>query len=199
MELIPQSIPEVKLLVPKVHRDARGFLLERWRADVPGLPTTWAQDNHSRSGRSTLRGLHYQLGEHVQTKLVGVTRGRILDVAVDLRRGSPTFGRWTSAVLDDENLHQLLVPRGFAHGFLVLSEVADVLYRIDHPYTPSAERGVRWDDPELAIDWSTGGEAGDAESGSPEVAAYLTPLISPKDAALPTLAEAEFDFEYGPL
>ena len=187
MELVPQSIPDVKLLVPKVHRDARGFFLERWRADasaVAGLPSRWAQDNHSRSGRGTLRGLHYQLAAHAQGKLVGVTRGRVLDVAVDLRRGSPTFGQHVKAVLDDENLHQLWVPPGFAHGFLVLSDVADVLYKVDQPYAPAAERGVRWDDPTLAIDWGL-----DAAPG-------LEPTLSHKDAALPRLEAAEFDFGY---
>jgi dTDP-4-dehydrorhamnose 3,5-epimerase len=182
VELIPQAIPDVKLLVPRVHGDARGFFLERWRRDVPGLPAAWAQDNHSRSRGGTLRGLHYQLAAHAQGKLVGVVRGRILDVAVDLRRGSPTFGRWVSAVLDDERLHQLWVPPGFAHGFLVLSEVADVLYKVDHPYTPAAERGVRWDDPTLAIDWG----------------ALHEPLVSEKDAALPLLADSAIDFEYQP-
>lgn len=187
MELITQRIPDVKLLVPKVFRDARGFFLERWRQGVPGLPTAWAQDNQSRSQRGTLRGLHYQLSAHAQGKLVGVTRGKILDVAVDLRRGAPTFGQHVTAVLDDESMHQLWVPRGFAHGFLVLSDVADVLYKTDAPYAPAAERGIRWDDPALAIDWrAPGAEAGD-----------WRPLVSEKDAALPFLDGAEFDFTHG--
>lgn len=181
MEVIPQRIADVKLLVPKVHRDARGFFLERWRAGVEGLPSEWAQDNHSRSGKGTLRGLHYQLTEHAQGKLVGVARGRILDVAVDLRRGSPTFLEHVAVELDDERMEQLWVPAGFAHGFVVLSEVADVLYKTDRPYAPQAERGVRWDDPTLAVAWPAG----------------LEPLVSEKDAKLPRLGEAEFDFEYG--
>lgn len=185
MELIPQSISDVKLLVPRVHRDVRGFFLERWRAGVAGLPP-FVQDNHSRSQRGTLRGLHYQLAAHAQGKLVGVTRGRILDVAVDLRRGSPTFGKSVTALLDDELLHQLWVPPGFAHGFLVLSEVADVVYKVNHPYTPAADRGVRWDDPTLAIDWTAGGEVEPIE-----------PLLSARDAAQPTLDQAEFDFVHG--
>lgn len=190
MEIIPQSIPDVKLLVPRVHRDARGFFTERWRADLPDLPRTWAQDNHSRSQRGTLRGLHYQLPPHAQGKLVGVIRGRILDVAVDLRRGSPTFGQYVSAVLDDESQQQLWVPGGFAHGFLVLSEVADVLYKVDHPYDQASERGVRWDDPALAIDWTAGAE------DSPLATAGVRPLVSAKDVQLPLLADAEYDFPY---
>src|SRR5690554_6916913 len=129
MEIIPQRIPDVKLLAPRVHPDARGFFTERWRADLPELPQRWVQDNHSRSQRGTLRGLHYQLPPHAQGKLVGVIRGKILDVAVDLRRGSPTFAQHVSALLDDEAQHQLWVPPGFAHGFIVLSDVADVLYK----------------------------------------------------------------------
>lgn len=185
MELVPQAIPDVKLLVPRVHRDARGFFTERWRADLPGLPTAWAQDNHSRSKAGTLRGLHYQLTPFAQGKLVGVIRGRILDVAVDLRRGSPTYGEHVTALLDDEAQHQLWVPPGFAHGFLVLSDVADVLYKVNAPYDRASERGVRWDDPTLAIDWSEGGAGGS-----------LQPLVSEKDAALPSLAKAEHDFTY---
>src|SRR5690606_9950963 len=117
---------------------------------------------------------------------VGVTRGRILDVAVDLRRGSPTFGRSVTALLDDEQLHQLWVPPGFGHGFLVVSEVADVVYKVDHPYTPAADRGVSWNDPTLAIDWTAGGAIEPIE-----------PLLSERDAALPTLESAEIDFVHG--
>ncbi len=190
MDIVPQRIPDVKLLAPRVHRDARGFFTERWRADLPELPQRWVQDNHSRSQRGTLRGLHYQLPPHAQGKLVGVIRGKILDVAVDLRTGSPTFGQHVSAVLDDESLKQLWVPPGFAHGFLVLSDVADVLYKVDAPYDRAAERGVRWDDPTLAIDWSAGTD------GSPLASAGAQPLVSAKDAELPLLADAEHDFPY---
>ena len=190
VELIPQRIPAVKLLVPKVHRDDRGFFTERWRLGVPGLPERWAQDNHSRSQRGTLRGLHYQLSAHAQGKLVGVVRGQILDVAVDLRRGSPTFGQHVTALLDDEAQHQLWVPPGFAHGFLVLSEVADVLYKVDYPYNREAERGVRWDDASLGIDWTAGAPTSPLAGGS------VQPLVSAKDAELPSLADAEYDFEY---
>lgn len=184
MKLIEQAIPDVKLLVPTVHRDARGFFTERWRSNVADLPANWVQDNHSRSQRGTLRGLHYQLDPHAQGKLVGVVRGRILDVAVDLRRGSPWYGRHVAVELDDEAQAQLWVPRGFAHGFLVLSEVADVLYKVDSPYDRGAERGVHYDDPALGIDWAGFGSGANA------------PLVSEKDAVLPPLAQAEHDFVY---
>lgn len=194
MELLPQRIPDVKLLVPKVHRDDRGFFTERWRNDVPGLPQGWAQDNHSRSQRLTLRGLHYQLAPHAQGKLVGVIRGRILDVAVDLRRASPTFGQHVAVILDDVAQQQLWVPPGFAHGFLVLSPEADVLYKVDHPYNREAERGVRWDDHALGIDWTAGLEP--AELADPAPGARVSPLVSAKDAQLPLLDQAEHNFDY---
>ncbi len=185
MELLSQEIPDVKLVVPTVHRDHRGFFTERWRSDLPHLPAVWSQDNHARSVRGTLRGLHYQTQEHAQGKLVGVARGCILDVAVDLRRGSPTFGRHVAVRLDDEAQCQLWVPAGFAHGYLVLSELADVIYKVDYPYTPAANRGVRWDDPRLGIDW------GLSELG------LRTPVLSATDASLPSLAEAHIDFGFG--
>lgn len=184
-ELQPLAIPDVKLVKPRVHRDARGFFVERWREDL-GLGRGFVQDNHSRSQRGTLRGLHYQLASHAQGKLVGVTRGEILDVAVDLRRSSPTFGRWVSAILNDDNLHQLWIPAGFAHGFLVLSEVVDVLYKVDSPYAPEFEAGVRWNDPSLAIDWQL--SALDATSSEP--------LLSARDTTLPLLADADLNFTF---
>lgn len=184
MQLIPQAIPEVKLLVPVVHRDHRGFFTERWRHDLPDLPAAWAQDNHARSSKGTLRGLHYQTAQHAQGKLVGVARGSILDIAVDLRRGSPTFGRHVAAQLDDELQNQLWVPAGFAHGYLVLSDVADVVYKVDYPYTPQATRGVRWDDATLSIDWALG------------ALGLTAPTLSGTDANLPDLANADIDFVY---
>lgn len=196
MEIIDQRIPEVKLIVPTVHRDARGFFTERWRADLPGLPAAWAQDNHSRSGRGTLRGLHYQLEPHAQGKLVGVVRGRILDVAVDLRRGSPTFLQHVAVELNDETQAHLWVPPGFAHGFMVLSEVADVMYKVDQPYDRASERGVRWDDPTLGIEWAAGRSQGAPTLG--EAGSDLAPLVSPKDAALPFVEYAEYNFLYAP-
>lgn len=182
------AVPDVLLLTPTVHTDHRGHFVERWQREefaAAGLDTDFVQDNLSRSRRGTLRGLHYQREPHQQGKLVGVSRGKILDVAVDLRRGSPGFGRHVAVVLDDETLQQLWVPPGFAHGFLVLSEVADVSYKVDAFHAPASEGGIRWDDPTLAIDWNGAGV--DLEGG---------PLVSPRDAALPSLVEAEFDFVY---
>ena len=147
--------PDVLLIRLQTHGDARGFFVERWRADVGaalGLPP-FVQLNHSRSGRGTLRGLHYQAPPHAQGKLVGVVRGRIFDAIVDLRRGSPGFGRAATVTLDEADFSLLWVPPGFAHGFLVLSDVADVLYQVDHGYAPAAEGGVAWNDPDLEIAW----------------------------------------------
>jgi len=182
------AVPDVLLLTPTVHKDQRGHFVERWQREefaAVGLDIDFVQDNLSRSRRGTLRGLHYQREPHQQGKLVGVSRGRILDVAVDLRRGSPGFGRHVAVVLDDEALQQLWVPPGFAHGFLVLSEVADVSYKVDAFHAPASEGGIRWDDPTLGIDWNGAGL--ELEGG---------PLVSPRDAALPSLVEAEFDFVY---
>ena len=183
------DVPDVLLLTPAVHRDERGHFVERWRSDAyaaAGVDADFVQDNLSRSGRGTLRGLHFQREPHAQGKLVGVSRGRVLDVAVDLRRGSPAFGRHVAVELDDVSMRQLWVPRGFAHGFLVLSEVADVQYKVDAFHSPTAEGGVRWDDPALAIAWGQQG----AE------ASVTRPLVSPRDAALPLLSDADFDFVY---
>ncbi|HET8986515.1 MAG TPA: dTDP-4-dehydrorhamnose 3,5-epimerase, partial [Trueperaceae bacterium] len=163
--------------------------VERWRKDAyaaAGLEAEFVQDNLSRSSRGTLRGLHYQREPHAQGKLVSVVTGRILDVAVDLRRDSPTFGQHVTAVLDDDNMHQLWVPRGFGHGFLVLSEVADVSYKVDAYHSPTAEGGVRWDDADLGIDWGVAAALGDG----------VSPLVSPRDATLPPLGEAQFEFPY---
>jgi dTDP-4-dehydrorhamnose 3,5-epimerase len=183
------SIRDVMVFEPRVHRDQRGHFVERWRKDAytaAGLRAEFVQDNLSRSSRGTLRGLHYQREPHAQGKLVSVVTGTILDVAVDLRRDSPTFGQHVAVVLDDENMHQLWVPRGFAHGFLVLSDVADVSYKVDAYHAPSAEGGVRWDDADLGIDWGGMGRLG----------ASVAPLVSPRDAALPSLEEARFEFSY---
>ena len=179
MRVTQLAIPDVKLVTPALRKDPRGFFLERWNEATfaaAGLDVRFVQDNHSRSARGVLRGLHFQSGVDAQGKLVGVTRGKILDVAVDLWRGSPTFGKWVSQTLDDVDLCQLWVPAGFAHGFAVLSEVADVLYKTDRPYAPSAEAGVRWDDPTLGVEWGLDGAA---------------PLISERDAALPSLKDLE--------
>jgi dTDP-4-dehydrorhamnose 3,5-epimerase len=163
------SLSGVLVIEPLVHRDHRGFILETWRADryaEAGLPEGFVQDNHSRSARGTLRGLHYQV-EEAQGKLVWCAAGEIFDVAVDLRRGSPTYGRWAAALLSDKDHRQLWIPPGCAHGFYVLSEIADVVYKCTAPYAPAHERVIRWDDPDLAIAWPLAGVA---------------PVVSPKDA-----------------
>lgn len=194
------AVPDVLLLTPVVHRDARGHFVERWREDsyaALGLEVDFVQDNLSRSGRGTVRGLHFQRDPHAQGKLVGVSRGCVLDVAVDLRRGSPAYGRHVAVLLDDVALQQLWVPRGFAHGFRVVSDVADVHYKVDAVHAPDAEGGVRWDDPALGIDWSGAGAHGGAQGLDLGLVAGSAPLVSARDAALPLLADAEFDFVYG--
>jgi dTDP-4-dehydrorhamnose 3,5-epimerase len=154
VRVIATELPGVLILEPRVFGDARGFFLETYRAalfDELGIPA-FVQDNHSRSRRGVLRGLHYQLAQP-QGKLVRVTRGQVFDVAVDVRRASPTFGRWTGVELDDESLRLFYVPPGFAHGFLVLSEVADFVYKCTDYYHPESEHGVLWNDPDIGIAW----------------------------------------------
>ena len=155
MEVVETAIPDVKLLRPKVFGDERGFFLENWNrrtfADA-GLDVEFVQDNHSRSQRGTLRGLHYQIAQP-QGKLVRAAAGRVFDVAVDMRRRSPTFGQWVGAELADDDHAMLWVPPGFAHGFVVLSETADFQYKCTDFYAPQHERTIRWDDPELGIEW----------------------------------------------
>lgn len=166
----------VILCSPEVFQDARGFFLETYQAAkymAGGVRSVFVQDNRSRSSRGVLRGLHYQLHKP-QAKLMSCTRGEILDVAVDLRRGSPTFGKWTGAVLSEDNFKQLFIPAGFAHGFCVLSERAEIMYKCSEFYDPRDDRGIRWDDPELAVEWP-----------------IPDPVLSAKDAALPFLKEAE--------
>lgn len=155
MEVTRLAIPEVLLITPRAFSDERGFFLESYNANEfarAGLTARFVQDNHSRSNRGVLRGLHYQL-EKPQAKLVRVVRGSIFDVAADIRVGSPTFGKWVGVTLDDERKQLLWIPEGFAHGFCVLSDVADVAYKTTDFYAPAAERGVRWDDPLLGISW----------------------------------------------
>lgn len=161
MKATPLAIPEVILFEPKVFGDDRGFFFEsfnqaRFDAAV-GRPVTFVQDNHSRSVRNVLRGLHYQI-QQAQGKLVRVAVGEVFDVAVDLRRSSPTFGKWVGAVLSAENKKQLWVPEGFGHGFVVLSDVAEFLYKTTDYYAPEHERCIMWNDPDLAIDWPMQGE-----------------------------------------
>jgi len=179
-----QQVP--LLLTPRLFGDDRGFFFESWNqrafSQALGLALEQApafvQDNHSRSSRGVLRGLHYQLQPHPQGKLVRCIVGEIFDVAVDIRRSSPTFGQWVVAVLSAENHQQLWVPEGFAHGFLTLSEQAEVLYKTTDFWSKDCERAIRWDDPDLAITWPGAQLEG------------MAPLLAPKDAAAPWLADA---------
>jgi len=152
---LPTRLPGLVLLAPAMHGDGRGFFVETYRADAwaaEGVPAEFVQDNHSRSRRGTLRGIHFQTHPG-QGKLVRVARGRVFDVAVDLRRGSPTFGDWEGFELDDERGHQLYVPVGFGHGFCVLSETADVVYKCTAYYDAATEAGIRFDDPDVGVRW----------------------------------------------
>jgi dTDP-4-dehydrorhamnose 3,5-epimerase len=171
------------LIEPEVHGDARGFLAETYRADAlvsVGIEHDWIQDNHSRSGLGVLRGMHFQVGDG-QAKLVRCARGAIVDVLVDLRRGSPTYAEWDATRLDDETAAALYVPIGFAHGFCVVSDVADVIYKCSSYYTPELERGIAYDDPDIGIEWPD-----------------LDLIVSDRDASAPRLAEIaqELPFEF---
>lgn len=179
MRFLPTAIPEVIVVEPQVFGDARGFFMETYHSDkfaAAGIDARFVQDNHSRSVRNTLRGLHYQI-QQPQGKLVRVVAGEVFDVAVDMRRSSPTFGRWVGAVLSEENKRQMWVPPGFAHGFYVMSETADFVYKCTELYAPEHDRCVRWNDPQLAISWP--------------LPAGNDPLLSPKDSAAPLLSDAE--------
>ncbi len=177
------AIPDVVLIEPKVFGDARGFFFESFNQkafnDATGTNHQFVQDNHSRSSRGVLRGLHYQI-QQAQGKLVRVARGAVFDVAVDIRRSSPTFGQWVGAQLSEDNQHQLWVPPGFAHGFVVLSESADFLYKTTDYYAPQHERSIAWNDPSIGISW-------------PALAQGQQPLLSAKDSAAPLLASLGAD------
>lgn len=167
MKVIDTALPEVKIIEPRLFGDARGIFLETWNARTyaeAGIDATFVQDNHSRSGRGVLRGLHYQLARP-QGKLLRVTRGRAFDVAVDIRRGSPRLGRWIGMELSAENNRVLWIPPGFAHGFLALEDATDFLYKCTDYYAPEHERTILWSDPVLAIDWPL------IEGGAPIVSA----------------------------
>ncbi len=178
MQVTPTEIADVKIIEPEVFGDMRGFFMESFNArsfaEATGVTTPFVQDNHSRSQHGVLRGLHYQI-KQPQGKLVRVVRGAVFDVAVDLRRRSPTFGAWVGVELTEDNNRQLWVPPGFGHGFLVLSASADFLYKTTDYYAPEHERSVLWNDPAIGIDWPLQGE----------------PLLSGKDKAGVLLAEAE--------
>jgi len=185
VEIRPLAIADVKLVIPRVHRDDRGFFSEtysRQRMAAEGVPAEFVQDNHAFSvNPGTLRGLHFQVAPHAQGKLVRVTRGAVFDVAVDIRVGSPTFGQHVSEVLSAENWRQIWIPRGFAHGYCTLEPDTEVIYKVDEYYEPASDRGLRWDDPTLGIEW-------------PVDRAAIT--ISDKDRRQPYLRELAPAFVY---
>ena len=182
MKVTRTAIPEVLVIEPKVFGDARGFFLESFNArafkEATGLAVDFVQDNHSRSRQGILRGLHFQ-SRPGQAKLVRAARGRIWDVAVDLRRDSPTYGEWEAHELDDEHHRQLFIPAGFAHGFCVLSEEADVHYRLSSLYDPATEAGIAWDDPDVGVEWPLD-----------------DPQTSERDRTAPRLAEIGADLPF---
>lgn len=176
----PLEIPDVIMIEPRVFGDTRGFFMETYKKSdfaAYGIAEEFVQGNYSRSVRGTLRGLHYQRPPRAQGKLVMALRGEVFDVAVDIRKNSPTYGRWVSVILSEQNHRMLYIPVGFAHGFCVLSEEADFFYLVTAEYAPELDAGIIWNDPTLAIDWPV-----------------EKPLLSPKDALLPRLAEIEVDF-----
>jgi dTDP-4-dehydrorhamnose 3,5-epimerase len=176
----PLEIPDVVLVRPTRHTDQRGYFEETYRRSAfaeAGIVADFAQDNFARSARNVLRGLHYQLPPAAQAKLVGVASGRIFDVAVDLRAESPTFGRWVGTTLAAEERTLLWIPEGFAHGYVVLSDMAEVIYKVTAEYAAHLDRGIRWDDPDIGIDWPV-----------------RDPIVSAKDRAQPTLEMAEKAF-----
>ncbi|MBQ3170846.1 MAG: dTDP-4-dehydrorhamnose 3,5-epimerase [Mailhella sp.] len=179
MNIIPASLPGVFIIEPRIFEDSRGYFFESWNREAfekAGLYYEFVQDNESLSTYGTIRGLHFQKGEHAQAKLVRVLEGVVLDVAVDLRKDSPTYGKHVAVELSAENKRQFLIPRGFAHGFSVLSETAVFAYKCDNLYCKASEGGIRYDDPQLAIDWKV-------EKGKE--------LLSEKDRELPLFAEFE--------
>lgn len=185
MEFIPQSIPDVWVIEPKVHGDDRGYFVETFRQDkfedALGYKVNFIQDNESKSSKGVLRGLHFQLAPHAQSKLVRVIEGAVLDVAVDIRKGSPSFGQHVAVELSDDNKKQLFIPRGFAHGFVVLTDTATFTYKVDNYYSPECDRGLAFDDIDLNIDWQ------------------LTKqqlLLSDQDTQQPTLAVLTDCFDY---
>ncbi|HEX4298751.1 MAG TPA: dTDP-4-dehydrorhamnose 3,5-epimerase [Devosia sp.] len=179
MKFTPLALPEVLLIEPRVFADDRGAFFESFNAvafaAAAGRETAFIQDNHSVSRRGVVRGLHYQLPPHAQGKIVRTVAGEIFDVAVDIRRSSPSFGHWVGEVLSAQNRRQLWVPPGFAHGFMALSEATEVVYKTTTLYVPASERSIRWDDATIGIDWPAG----------------VAPVLSAKDAAAPPFADAE--------
>ncbi len=184
MNIIETKLPGLIIIEPKIYRDKRGYFLESYNQKTyaeRGISMKFLQDNQSRSTRGVIRGLHYQLEPHAQTKLVRVLEGEIYDVVVDIRKNSPTFGQWFGLTLSMENQKQLLVPKGFAHGFSVLTEYATILYKCDNFYHPESEAGIIYNDKDLNIDWKI----------NPEKA-----LVSGKDLELPTFSNLNSNFVY---
>ena len=186
MNFIRTEIPDVVIIEPKVHGDARGYFVETFRADklenFLGYKINFCQDNESKSSYGVLRGLHYQLAPYAQTKLVRVIQGKVLDVAVDIRKGSPTFGKYVAVELSAENKKQLLVPRGFAHGFVVLEDETIFAYKVDNYYSPECDRGIAFDDADIGVDWQIPREKLN---------------LSAKDRVQPALYKTDDLFEYG--
>ena len=184
MEVLPTAIPDVKIIVPDVFADARGYFCETYNAaryKAAGIPADFVQDNESRSARGVVRGLHWQAGPHAQAKLVRVLRGAVWDVAVDIRKGSPTFGKHVAVELTEDNHRQLFIPRGFAHGFSVLTPEVIFQYKCDNFYAPQSEGALAWDDPDLGIDWRIPADR---------------VILSEKDRHHPRLKDAEWLFDY---
>lgn len=184
INVIQTEIPGVVVIEPKVFGDTRGYFFESWSQkefDEQVRPIKFVQDNESKSSYGVLRGLHFQKGKHAQSKLVRVVKGRVLDVAVDIRKGSPTFGKHVTCELTEDNHRQFFVPRGFAHGFVVLSDIAVFQYKCDNLYAPTEEGAIAWDDPALGIDWKI--YAADV-------------MLSEKDKRHPVLADAPEIFDY---
>jgi dTDP-4-dehydrorhamnose 3,5-epimerase len=176
------EIPEVVLIEPKVFKDERGFFMETYKMPdftAAGIKANFVQDNHSRSSKGILRGLHYQNPPFAQGKLVRAVRGEIFDVAVDIRKGSPTWGKWVGVILSEENKNMLYVPNTFAHGFCVISEIAEVIYKTTNVYSAEAEAGIIWNDEDLNIEWP-----------------IKEPILSEKDKKLPPLKDADIRFYY---
>ena len=185
LNIVVTSLPGVKIIEPKVFGDHRGWFMETYSEAIfneAGINLNFVQDNQSFSAtKGTLRGLHYQLNPKAQTKLVRCTRGAIFDVAVDIRKGSPTFGKWVGVELTADNKKQLLIPKGFAHGFMTLTDDVEVQYKVDELYAPDCDRGIAWNDPSIGIEWPMD----------------ITPVLSAKDEKAPLLNDAENNFSYG--
>ena len=185
MEFIPQSISDVWVIEPKIHGDERGYFVETFRQDkfedALGYKVNFIQDNESKSSKGVLRGLHFQLAPHAQSKLVRVIEGAVLDVAVDIRKGSPSFGQHVAVELSGDNKKQMFIPRGFAHGFVVLTDTATFAYKVDNYHSPECDRGLAFDDRELNIDWQLPKQQ---------------LLLSDKDTQQPTLAALTDSFDY---